>query len=73
MVYENINNKNLTIAVPYSFKNEKLEIQNYEVLDFDNLSKMELAILEQIYNRGLLDFEDGKEIWTKHRKSNLAS
>jgi hypothetical protein len=63
MIFDNINEKSLTITIPYSFEDDKLTIKEYEVIDSDNLDRKEFIYLEAIFNRGLLNFEQGSYIW----------
>jgi len=63
MVFDNINEKSLTITVPYRFKDSKIEVDEYRVIDSDNLERKEFLYLEVIFNRGLLNFEQGAYIW----------
>jgi len=63
MIFDNLNEKSLTISIPYNFENDKLFIKEYEVIDSDNLDRKEFLYLEAIFNRGLLNFEQGQYIW----------
>jgi hypothetical protein len=63
MIFDNLNEKNLTVIVPYNFKNDKLEVDAYQVIDSDNLDDKEFLYLEVVFNRGLLNFKPGAYIW----------
>jgi len=63
MIFDNINEKSLTITVPYKFSDDKLKIKEYEVIDSDNMETNEFLYLETIFNRGLLNFEQGSYLW----------
>jgi len=63
MIYDNKNSKNLTISIPYSLQNQKIEIREYEIIDALNIDDNELIYLESIFNKGLLNFKQGSYIW----------
>jgi len=68
MVFDNINEKSLTITVPYHFEDGKIEVDEYRVIDSDNLERKEFLYLEAIFNRGLLNFDQGSYIWKERFK-----
>ena len=68
MIFDNLNEKSLTITVPYNFESDRLTIQEYEVIDSDNLEQNEFLYLESIFNRGLLNFEEGSYLWKNRLK-----
>jgi hypothetical protein len=72
MIFDNINEKSLTIIVPYSL-NGHIITREYEVIDSDNIHRDEFLYLESIFNKGLLNFEQGRYIWNRSFNSNKSN
>jgi hypothetical protein len=63
IIYDNSNNKKVTISIPYNLGKDKISIKEYEIIDVENIKDEELMHLETIFNKGLLAFEQGSYIW----------
>lgn len=55
----------ITISLPYSIKDGKIEVKEYELIDYSPFLIEKLPELEKSFVNGLLSYQDAKEIWNR--------
>ena len=65
VIHNNIKEFDVTIAIKYSFSNNKLNISRYQLIDYNNLFEAELKEIEDEFVKGLLSPNYAMDIWVK--------
>jgi hypothetical protein len=55
----------LTISLPYTLKNGKIKVSEFELIDYSPFLLEKLPELEKSFIHGLLSYGDATEIWCK--------
>ncbi len=63
MAQEYINNEYITISLPYNFKDGKIKVSEFELIDYSPFLLEKLPQLEKSFVHGLLSYGDATEIW----------
>ena len=65
MAQEYINSEYITISLPYTYKDGKIKVSEYELVDYSPFLLERLPDLEKSFVNGLLSYGDASKIWSK--------